>query len=165
MWNLLSKEKKYAPIVACSCFKTLCLAMLLITAGCTPIRRDVNITGGEDVWRYSHKDLVSNLRITTRPGAYYFIKLFDIHSEKLEVEAFLHGDRETTIEMPEGSYRLIYTVSEDPEGWNAILRDPQITYIDYPRRFHFYKLTHVGTYSGSRVRLFEDSPMFDIIPN
>ncbi len=66
--------------------------------------------------KYSSGEGIAPLRIITRPGGYYFVKLVDWESNLPVMTFFIHSGKTVDVDVPLGSYKLKYAAGQSWYG-------------------------------------------------
>jgi hypothetical protein len=87
---------------------------------------------------------IAPLRIVTRPGSHYFVKLVDWSSNQVVMTLFIHSGETVDVDVPLGAYKLKYAAGKEWQGEKNLF-GPETLYNQAEKRFVFES-------SGNQIR-------------
>lgn len=97
------------------------------------------------------REAVAPFKITTSSSGYYYVKLVDSRTNEMAVVVFVHGGRPLEVDVPVGTYRMLYATGSTwygPEHYFG----PDTAYSKADTIFEFY--IQGNYYSGNQVTLY-----------
>jgi hypothetical protein len=97
------------------------------------------------------KEAVAPFKISTSSSGYYFVKLVDATTNQPAMVVFVHGGRSIEVNVPVGSYRMLYAAGTTWFGTEHYF-GPETAYSQADTILKFY--IEGNCYSGNEVTLY-----------